>query len=117
MFDAVGSTIAEEFVRIDPAEEKITSRLIPDAVVPKLVIVALPVTITDSPSDVPRSVVDAAAMDAEESALVERMIADRPRMKSSRLFPMASDPAGLLLAARVYKSDIFTGTAIMGFPC
>lgn len=42
---------------------------------PKLVIVVVPVTVTASPSEDPRSVVDPEAMDAEDSALVERMMA------------------------------------------
>jgi hypothetical protein len=81
-----------EFVSTDPELVKITSRLMPEGVVPKLVIVAEPVTATYSASDEPRSVVEAAAMDAEDSAFVERTMADRARMKSSRLLPMASEP-------------------------
>lgn len=55
--------------------ENVTSRTIPEGVVPKLVMVVVPVTVTASPSDVPRSVVDPLAMDADDSALVERMMA------------------------------------------
>ena len=47
----------------------------PDGTVPSDVIVAAPVIVTYSPSDVLRSVVDAAATEAEESAFVLRMIA------------------------------------------
>lgn len=55
--------------------ENVTSRTIPEGVVPKLVMVVVPVTVTASPSDVPRSVVDPEAMDADDSALVERTMA------------------------------------------
>ena len=57
------------------APEKVTSRTRPATEVPKLVIVAVPVTVTASASEVPRSVVDALAMLAELSAFVERTMA------------------------------------------
>jgi hypothetical protein len=47
----------------------------PAGAVPKLVIVVVPVTVTASPSDYPRSVVDPLAMVADEIALVERTMA------------------------------------------
>lgn len=89
---ALGRTIAAELVITEPAEANTTSRLMPAGVVPKLVIATDPVTITDSASEVPRSVVEADAMDAEERAFVERMMEAWARMKSSRLLPMASEP-------------------------
>lgn len=92
--------MADELVIVQ-APENVTSLTIPDGVVPKLVMVAVPVTVTASPSEAPRSVVDAEAMVADEFALVDRMMAESALMKSSRLLPMASDPAGLLLAGSV----------------
>ena len=58
----------------------LSSRLHPLNPVPKLVIVAAPVTCTDSASEVATSVVDAATMVAEESAFVDRRIANPARM-------------------------------------
>lgn len=58
-----------------PADWKTTSRLIPGGVVPKLVIAAEPVTMTDSASAVPRSVVEADASVAEARAFVDRRMA------------------------------------------
>ena len=55
--------------------ENTTSRLQPANPVPKLVIVAVPVTVTRSPSELARSVVDAAGMVEVETAFVLRMIA------------------------------------------
>lgn len=92
MFALFGRAIAAELVRTEPDETKMTSRLMPAGVVPKLVMVAVPVTATYSASDEPRSVVEAAAMEAEERAFVERTMDDRARRKSSRLLPMASEP-------------------------
>lgn len=56
-----------------------TSRTQPLKPVPKLLIVALPVTYTDSASEVARSVVDAAARVDDDRALVLRMIEDSAR--------------------------------------
>lgn len=68
-----------EFVIVS-TPEKVTSREIPETVVPRLVMVVVPVTVTASPSDDPRSVVDPEAMEAEDRALVERRIAKADRM-------------------------------------
>jgi len=70
-FEPPDRTIDAEFV-IVRTPEKVTSRFSPGTDVPKLVMVAVPVTVTASPSDVPRSVVEAEAIDAEDRALVER---------------------------------------------
>lgn len=74
MFDPRGSTIAAEFVSTH-APAKVTSRFRPDTEVPRLVMVAEPVTVTASPSAVPRSVVEAEAMEAEAMAFVLRTMA------------------------------------------
>lgn len=66
-----GSTKLAECVRTH-APVKRTSRRQPLKPVPRLVIVAAPVTYTDSASAVARSVVDAAAIVAEANAFVDR---------------------------------------------
>jgi hypothetical protein len=71
--------MADELV-IVKTPEKVTSRTRPAGDVPKLVMPVVPVTVTASPSDDPRSVVDPLAMDAEDRALVERTIAWMARM-------------------------------------
>jgi hypothetical protein len=57
--------MAAELVIVS-APENVTSRTRPGTDVPKLVIVVVPVTVTASPSDVPRSTVAADAMLAED---------------------------------------------------
>jgi hypothetical protein len=71
--------MADEFVMVR-MPENVTSRTIPAGVVPKLVIPVVPVTVTASPSDVPRSVVEPLAIVADDRALVERMIAETARI-------------------------------------
>ena len=65
----------DEDAVINGEPAKVSSRTRPGTELPKLVIVALPVIVTASASVVPRSVVDAEASDADESALVLRRIA------------------------------------------
>lgn len=79
IFAAAGSARFAEWVSVQ-APEKRTSRKQPLKPVPKLVIVAVPVTYTDSASAVARSVVDAEAIVEDASALVERRMADTARM-------------------------------------
>lgn len=88
----------------------------PEAVVPNDEMVLVPVIVTNSPSAPPMSVVEAEAMDAEAWALVLRTIAKPARMKSSKLLPIASEPAGLLDEAIVYRSAILVGTAMLFDP-
>lgn len=54
---------------------KDSSLTMPDGTVPSELIVAVPVIVTYSPSDVLRSVVEAEAMDADARAFVERIMA------------------------------------------
>lgn len=78
MLAAPGSTIAELAVIVRaPANRH--SRTSPGTVVPKDVIVEVPVICTDSASAVPRSVVEAEARVADDRALVDRTIAWVPR--------------------------------------
>ena len=66
--------MAAELVKVHPPVND-SSRTIPGGSVPSDVIVADPVTVTYSPSDVLKSVVEAAAMDADDRAFVERIMA------------------------------------------
>lgn len=69
-----GRTIAVELVIVRaPANRH--SRTSPGTDVPSEVMVVVPVICTDSASAVPRSVVEAEAMDAEAMAFVDRTIA------------------------------------------
>lgn len=74
MFAPFGRKMFEEWVRVQ-APANLTSRRQPLNPVPRLVMVAVPVTYTDSASAEPMSVVDAAAMDADAKAFVDRKIA------------------------------------------
>jgi hypothetical protein len=73
-----GKTIDAELTSVQ-ADAKRSSRRQPTKPVPRLEIVADPVMRTDSASAVPTSVVLAAAMDAEASALVLRRMANPAR--------------------------------------
>jgi hypothetical protein len=66
--------MAAEFVMVR-TPVNVTSRMMPEGAVPKLVMPVVPVTVTASPSDDPRSVVDPLAMVAEDRAFVERTMA------------------------------------------
>lgn len=66
--------MAAEFVRTR-APTKVTSLTMPAGVVPRLVIVVVPLTVTASASEDPISVVEALAIEADELALVERTMA------------------------------------------
>jgi hypothetical protein len=92
------------------APVNLTVRLIPAAIVPRAVIVVVPVTSTNSPVAAPISVVEAEAMSAP-LALVALRIAEMARIKSSPAVG-DSEPAGEFDAAVVDKSDITEGTAI-----
>lgn len=66
--------MALELVRV-AAPVNSSSLTMPEGTVPSEVIVAVPVIVTYSPSDVLRSVVAAEAIEAEDRALVLRMMA------------------------------------------
>lgn len=69
-----GRTMAPELVIVH-APLNDSSLTMPEGSVPSELIVAVPVMVTYSPSDVLRSVVEAEAIDAEDRAFVERIIA------------------------------------------